>query len=264
MQKLNLLVKALIASTAGLSIFTSMSAAKAINLVPQQEGEIQLTNTLPNSDTNNGVNCLPGVPCIDTTDTNLFPFAYTVTSLAPSDEDFGLSRLFSDSRSTANNFGFGISFTKEDEGTNAEDDDFWFRPVAVDSEGQAIEGGRLEFGIFKFDFLGKTANEVKLSFLDVEDSDFSGVLKVNGEDINPNDFLLPAAGDGEVQNLVLRNVDSFVVQLGNENSSKFPRSGDGVNLQVSVPEPGTIFSMGALAVAGMFGLRKRNKSSNIA
>ena len=264
MRKLHLLVKVLAASSAGLSIFTSMSAAKAINLVPQQEGEIQLTNTLPNSDTDNGLNCLPGVPCIDTTDTNLFPFAYTVTSLAPDDEDFGLSRLFSDTRSTANNFGFGINFTQEDEGTNAENNDFWFRPVAFDSEGQVIEDGRLEFGIFQFDFLGKTANEITLSFLDVEDSPFTGILKVNGEDVNAQDFLLPAAGDGEVQNLVLKNVDSFIVQLGNENSSNFPNTGDGVNLQVSVPEPGTIFSMGALAVAGMFGLRKRNKSSNMA
>ena len=256
MQKLNLLVKALVASTAGLSIFTSMSAAQAINLVPQQEGEIKLSNF--NS-------CLPGVPCIDTSDTNSFPFAYTVTSLAPDDADFGVSRLFSDTRSTANDFGFGINFTQQDEGTNPQTDAFWFRPVAFDSEGNVKENGRLEYGIFEFNF-AQTANEVILSFLDVEDSPFSGILNVNGNSVNAEDFLLPAAGDDEVQNLVLKNVDSFVVQLGNPgaNSQNFPNTGDGVNLQVSVPEPGTIFSMGALAVAGMFGLRKRNKSSKIA
>ena len=254
MQKLNVLVKALAASTAGLSIFASMSAAQAINLVPQQEGEIKLTN----------FNCLPGVPCIDTSDTNSFPFSYTVTSLLPDEESFGVSRLFSDTRSTANNFGFGINFTQQDEGTNPQTDAFWFRPVAFDSEGKVKENGRLEYGIFEFNF-AQTANEVKLSFLDVEDSPFTSILKVNGDD-NFQSIFLPAAGDDEVQNLVLNNVDSFIVQLGNPGaySSNFPNTGDGVNLQVSVPEPGTIFSMGALAVAGMFGLRKRNKSSNIA
>ena len=257
MQKLSLLVKTLVASTAGLSILGSMSAVQAMSLVPTKEGEIL---THPDG-------CLSSTTCIDTTDTvtNSLPFAYSVTSLLPSDNgDLGRSRLFSDTKSTENTWGFGIQFNKEDEGTNPQTDAFWFRPVAFDSKGEAIEEGRLEYGIFEFDFLGKTANEVKLSFLDVEDSPFSGVLSVNGQNVDPTQFLLDAAGDDETQNLVLKNVDSFVVQLGNPNSDKFPGTGDGVNLQVSVPEPGTIFSIGALAVAGMFGVRKRNKSSNIA
>lgn len=257
MQKLSLLVKTLVASTAGLSIFSSMSAAQAMSLVPTTEGEIQLTNF---------GSCLSGVTCIDTTDavTNSLPFAYSVTSLPSSNEGLGISRLFSDTKSTVNNWGLEIKFNKEDEGTNPQTDAYWLRPVAYNSEGKVIENGRLEYGIFEFDFLGKTANEVKLSFLDVEDSSFSGILSVNGQNVDPTKFLLDAAGDDETQNLVLKNVDSFVVQLGNPSSSKFPKTGDGVNLQVSVPEPGTIFSIGALAVAGMFGVRKRNKSSNIA
>ena len=252
MQKLNLLVKALVASTAGLSIFTSMSSAKAINLVPQREGEIKLTN----------LNCIvDAADCIDTTS-----LGYTVTSKLPAnDTNLGLSRLFSDTTSTTNNWGFGINFTQQDEGTNPQNDAFWLRPVSFDNQGQVSENGRLEYGIFEFNF-AQTANEVILSFLDVEDSPFTGILNINGNNVNAQDFLLPAAGDGEVQNLVLNNVDSFIVQLGNPgaNSSNFPNSGDGVNLQVSVPEPGTIFSMGALAVAGMFGLKKRKKSSRIA
>lgn len=251
MQKLNLLVKALVASTAGLSVFTSMSAAKAINLVPQREGEIKLTNT----------NCIVGnADCIDTTS-----LGYTVTSKdLVNDDNYGLSRLFSDTKSTANNWGFGIQFTENDEGTNPLTDAFWLRPVGYDSENNVIENGRLEYGIFEFNF-AKTANEVKLSFLDVEDSPFTSILQINGDN-NSQPIFLPEAGDDEIQNLVLKNVDSFVVQLGNpgEYSRKFPNTGDGVNLQVSVPEPGTLLSIGALAVAGMFGLRKRNNSSNIA
>lgn len=250
MAKLNLLVKALVGSTAVLSVFSYISAAKAINLVPQREGEIKLTNT----------SCIVGnADCIDTTS-----LGYTVTSKDPvSGDNYGLSRLFSDTKSTANNWGFGIQFTKNDEGTNPLTDAFWLRPVGYDSENNVIENGRLEYGVFEFNF-AKTANEVKLSFLDVEESPFTKILQVNGD--GTYQPFIPEAGDDETQNLVLKNVDSFVVQLGNpgEYSSKFPNTGDGVNLQVSVPEPGTLLSIGALAVAGMFGLKKRNNSSNIA
>ncbi|KST64952.1 LEVG family PEP-CTERM protein [Mastigocoleus testarum] len=249
MRKLSLLVKTLVVSTAGLSVLGSMSAAKAMNLVPQREGEIELTN----------MSCIvDNADCINTTS-----LGYTVTSKDPvSNDNYGFSRLFSDKKSTTNTWGLEINFNQTDEGTNPQTDAFWFRPVAYDNNNNVIENGRLEYGVFEFNF-AQTANEVKLSFLDVEESPFTGILQVNG-DSNSQPIFLPAAGDDETQYLVLNNVDSFVVQLGNpgDNSTKFSSTGDGVNLQVSVPEPGTVLSIGALAIAGMFGLRRKHNNSS--
>ncbi len=153
MKNFKKLVKTLAVSTIGLGIATaSISEAQAASLVPNQEGEIQLTN--PDSD----VSCITG-SCIDTT-----PFGYTVKSLDfninandLNDPQFGKSRLFVDDRSTANDYGFGITFKgngTKDAGTNPDKNEYWFRPQAniLDENGNLVpfENGQLEVGLFEF------------------------------------------------------------------------------------------------------------------
>ncbi|MEM9925264.1 MAG: LEVG family PEP-CTERM protein [Cyanobacteria bacterium P01_D01_bin.50] len=250
MKNFKKLVKTLAVSTIGLGIATgTISEAQAASLAPTQEGEIKIDNI------GGCLNPLDPTQCIDTT---TLPFAYEVTSLGY-DNNFDPSRLFADRRDTDNDYGFGIQFIGDDEGTNTESG-IWFRPVAIQG-GVPVEGdGGLEVGQFKFDFLGKIANEVRLDFFDVEDSGFSGILKVNGADVDPEDFLLDGGEDGNTQTLRLENVSSFVVQLGNVNSSQFP-TGDGVNLAVSVPESETSIALSLVAVAGVLTLKRRKKAS---
>lgn len=239
MKKFTVVAKALFLSTLGLGIVGQMPSSAA-SIVPQQEGQIQLTNTPCITSAVNPVNC------IDTTS-----LGYTVTSL-PHNPNFQESLLFSDNSATANKWGMNIEFDKPDIGTNPTANQYVFRPVAVRADGTLPENGQLEVGQFLFDFMGKTINEVKLNFFDVEDSNFTSILLVNG---NPFNQLLPGGANDNIQSVVLKNVQSFQVQLGRP----FNPTGDGVNLQVSVPEPGTTLSMSALAVAGMFGFRQRKK-----
>ncbi|MCX7594881.1 MAG: LEVG family PEP-CTERM protein [Fischerella sp.] len=263
MQKLTVLAKTLVAFTVGLSVASTMSSARAVSLVPQQEGEIKMTN----------FDCLyPSDPnkCIDTNSL----LGYTVTSL-PYDFDgkqpqYGLSRLFVDNRDTSNNWGFGIKFGTQDAGTNTPAGEYWFRPVAYLAEfanqvpttnptatNKPAENGQLEVGKFQFNF-EKTISELTLFFFDTEDGNFTGLK-------NPDDLLL-AGANNNIQSKTLKNVKSFIVQLGKPGpDSKFPKTGDGVALKGTfvvkqVPEPGMVLSLGALAVVGMFGLGQRKKS----
>ncbi|MEM6403469.1 MAG: LEVG family PEP-CTERM protein [Cyanobacteria bacterium P01_A01_bin.45] len=268
MKNIKKLVKTLAAvSTIGLGFATvSVGQAQAVSLVPNQEGEIQLTNP--------DLQCLDPSYCIDTT---TLDFGYSVTSLEYDTDgkgpQFGKSRLFSDDRSTTNDgtdgsfdlTGFGISFYGTDEGTNPAVGTNWFRAVAYEQgETDPFEDGRLEVGRFKFDF-EETANEVRLDYFDVEDAGFSGILEVNGQALSGQqltDMLLPAGPDSNIQTLVLRNVNDLVVQMGNPGpDSVFGSTGDGVSLQVSVPESENVIGLSALAVAGVITLKRRKKAS---
>ncbi|MEM6754839.1 MAG: LEVG family PEP-CTERM protein [Cyanobacteria bacterium P01_C01_bin.38] len=253
-------------STLGLGFATvSVQEAQAVSLVPNQEGEIQLIN--PDSD----VSCITG-NCINTQ-----PLGYTVESLDfninAGDADapqFGLSRLFVDDRSTENDYGFGIKFKgngTKDAGTNPDEDELWFRPQAniLDEDGNLVpfENGQLEVGLFEFVF-ENTINQVKLEFFDVEDNDFTGIIqKVNGEDIvDVEDWLLTGGDDSNTQTRTLTDVKSFVIQLGKPGpDSKFNKTGDGVALQVSVPESENVIGLSALAVAGVLTLKRRKRGS---
>ncbi|MDY6897879.1 MAG: LEVG family PEP-CTERM protein [Cyanobacteriota bacterium] len=269
MRNIKKLVKTLAAvSTIGLGFATvSVQEAQAVSLVPNQEGEIQLTNP--------DLQCLDPSNCIDTT---TLDFGYSVTSLEYDTDgkgpQFGKSRLFSDDRSTTNDgtngtfdlTQFGITFLDTDEGTNPNGETNWFRAVAYEQgETEPFEDGRLEVGRFKFDF-EQTASEVRLDFFDVEDAGFSGILEVNGQELSGQtllDMLLPAGPDSNIQTLVLRNVNDFVVQMGNPGpDSVFGSTGDGVSLQVSVPESENIIGLSALAVAGVISLKRRKRASN--
>jgi len=258
MSKFNLVATTLFTSTLGLSIATGMSAAHASSLVPQKEGEIKLTN----------VGCIvSAADCIDTSS-----LGYTVTS-KPYDFDgkapqYGLSRLFVDNSATANNWGFGISFPQVDAGTNPPENQNWLRPVAYLGKdasslptGTPAEHSNLEVGQFEFHFK-KTVSELKLNFLDVEDKNFSGILSLNGKAINN---LLPAGPNNSIQSLTLKDVNSFVVQLGKTGpDSVFPNTGDGVDLQISkVPEPTNTVGLVAL-IFGILGLRRSKKVTSVA
>jgi hypothetical protein len=258
MQKSTVLAVTLAASTLGFGLAANMPAAHALSLVPQTEGEVKLTN----------IPCiLNAANCIDTQAT----MGYTVTSLAY-DRDgigpqYGLSRLFVDKNSTANNWGFGITFPQQDAGTNPALNQYWFRPVAYRGAnpnsaptGNPAENGQLEVGRYLFN-LGQTVSKLTLDFFDVEDANFSGIVQVNG---TPFSQLVAAGPDGNINSLTLRDVSSFVVQLGKPGpNSVFSRTGDGVRLQATaVPEPTTTLSLAALAVAGMMGLRQRKKASD--
>ena len=258
MKSFNKLVKTIAVSTLGLGIATgSISEAQATSLVPTQEGEIKTTN----------LGCLDAgtINCIDTTDGSQVPFTYAVTSLDfDGDGGFDESRLFADDRNTANPelVPFGITFLGEDEGTNPEMEQMWFRPVAF-KDGEAFEDGRLEVGLFEFDFLGKTASQVKLDFFDVEDDNFTGIIKVNGVQLEGEalqELLLPGGENGNVQSLVLNDVQNFTVQLCIVEKSQFP-SVYGVALAVSVPESENVIGLSGLAVAGVLTLKRRKKAS---
>ncbi len=265
MKKIKKLVKTLAAvSTIGLGFATvSVSEAQAASLVPQTEGEIQLSN--PDSD----ISCITG-NCIDTVGYTVESLEFNINGSDPNAPQFGKSRLFVDDRSTPNDYGFGITFKgngEKDAGTNPDHGKFMFRPVAnvFDADGNLVpfEEGQLEVGLFEF-VLDNTVSEVRLDFFDIEDDEFTGIIqKVNGEDIvDLQNSLLDGGEDSNIQSLVLKDVKSFQVQLGKPGpDSKFSKTGDGVLLQVSVPESENLIGLSALAVAGVLTLKRRKTAS---
>ncbi|MCF2145887.1 LEVG family PEP-CTERM protein [Desmonostoc muscorum LEGE 12446] len=241
MKKFTILATTLAASTISLNFVGGISKAQAASLVPPVEGEIQLTN----------VACLTG-SCIDTT-----AYGYTVTS-QNYNANYQPSLLFSDDSSTLNPeySAFGISFGAPDSGTNTIGGENWFRPVARKIDGTLPEAGQLEVGQFKFEF-ASTISELVLSFFDVEDIGTS-ILSVNG--VGYAGTVTPGS-NANIKKVTLTNVNSLEVKLGNIGG-KFI-TGDGVRLDVNqtVPEPGTTMSLGVLGLAALFGLQKRKKSS---
>jgi hypothetical protein len=254
MRNINL-VAAAILGTIGSYLVGGVSSAQAMNLIPQREGEIK---------TNLG--CVSS-KCIDTQK----ELGYTVTSLGYTDSTgktkYAASRLFSDNGKTANSYAPGINFKTIDEGTNSKSENFWLRPVAVDDKGKPVEDGRLEVGRFKFDF-GRVFSQVQLSLFDVEDTLRTGILEINGKSVKE---LLASAGkadDGSTKFLTLKDVSSFVVQIGYRGADSIwgGKTGDGVYLSgaKAVPEPGSVVGLGALGMVAMFGLRQRKKVSKLA
>lgn len=215
-------------------------SASASTLVPQQEGEVRLLNLAPLD--NSQVVTLPAL-------------IKSVESLANPDTTF--SRLFVDDLTTANNYGGIVQFDAGDVGTVPPG--FWYRPSEV-----AEENGQLEVGTFKFVFTEKLP-ELTVRYFDTETRNTTGVpdffaaaqtdgLLVSG--VNP----VPAGANANIYTQTWENVSYITLKLGND---KEPGTGDGVDFQLeSVPEPGTVLGLGTLAMAGAFGLRKRNKKSD--
>ncbi|MBW4615829.1 MAG: LEVG family PEP-CTERM protein [Desmonostoc vinosum HA7617-LM4] len=239
MKKFTILSTTLAASTLTLSLVGGVSKAKAVSLVPPIEGEIKLTN----------VACVTG-SCIDTA-----PYGYTISSESYN-SNYLPSLLFSDDSATANNWGFGIVFGQPDAGTNTIAGENWFRPVALKKDGSFPENGQLEVGQYKFNF-ATTIAELQLLFFDTEDTGTS-ILSLNG---NPYNSTVAPGDNANMKKVTLTNVNSLELKLGNIGG-KFV-TGDGVRLDINktVPEPGTILSLGAIAVSALFGLQKRKKFS---
>ncbi|MER3494696.1 MAG: PEP-CTERM sorting domain-containing protein [Mastigocladus sp. ERB_26_2] len=133
--------------------------------------------------------------------------------------------------------------------------------------GKPVENGRLEVGRFQLEFNNLLAG-IKINFFDVEDFNYTGILSYTnsqGQNISVPEMLsglLDNKGkiiDGTIQSLTLKDVKSFVVQLGNPGTkygykSIFSSTGDGVGFQLeTVPEPSTLAGLGTLAILGILG-----------
>ncbi|QSJ16975.1 LEVG family PEP-CTERM protein [Nostoc sp. UHCC 0702] len=122
MPKFKVISRLIAASTISIGFLSIASTAHAVNLTPQEEGEIKLTN----------LECLNSISglipkCLDTSSGK---YGYTVTSLN-FDPQFSASRLFADKRNTPNDYSqFGLQFLAQDAGTNTALDIVWLRPVA--------------------------------------------------------------------------------------------------------------------------------------
>jgi hypothetical protein len=228
------------------------STASALSFVPQQEGEI-----------NAGVG-----PSLDANGYIAGDLGFTVESLEFTATKGGeaiatRSRLFVDQAGTSNSYLGGISFRSRDIGTSDTNQSFWFRPVAMITGrgGTVLERGELEVGRFAFNF-NSTLESLTLDFFDVEKRGTS-VLKVNGEAV---DIAIAPGRNNSLQNLVLNNVNTIELMLGNADTGGRYAAGDGVLLQASgqpteeVPEPTTMAGI-ALAGAGLAYARRRKQAT---
>ncbi|MEO1431180.1 MAG: PEP-CTERM sorting domain-containing protein [Cyanobacteria bacterium J06633_8] len=72
-------------------------------------------------------------------------------------------------------------------------------------------------------------------------------------------MFVDAGEDGNTKTVVLNDLSKFTVQLG-EAGGRFG-TGDGVSLQVSVPESENLIGLSALAFAGVITLKRRRRAS---
>jgi len=224
-------------------------AASAINLVPSQEGEINV-----------GVGAsVDSKGYLDTSS-----FGYSIRSLEftarKGNADLTtMSRLFVDQAGTSNRYGSGFSFQGRDIGTSDQNRAFWFRPASTihTSGGGLIENGQLEVGRFLFTFHNPLESLV-LSFFDVEAAGTS-ILSLNGQGFNQ--AIAPGANNSFRQ-VTLNNVSTLELMLGNANTGSRNATGDGVLLQASgqpVPEPASMLGIAA-AGAGIAAARRRKNA----
>ncbi|EDX71383.1 PEP-CTERM putative exosortase interaction domain protein [Coleofasciculus chthonoplastes PCC 7420] len=214
-------------------------SASALSLVPQEEGEVELLN----------IDDLGGLvgPAVTLPD-----LIASVKSLANPDGTF--SRLFVDDLSTANDYGI-VQLQAGDIGTVPPG--FWYRPSEVEEE-----NGQLEVGTFKFMFT-ETLPELTVRYFDTESSNTTGVPDFFADADTDGTLLfgenpVPAGENANIYTQTWENVSFITLKLGKDTAG----TGDGVDFQLeTVPEPGTVLGLGALAMAGAFGLRKRNKKA---
>ncbi len=245
MRKLFIKSMTLGAAMLGLSFLTP--AAKALNFVPQSEGEINV-----------GLGSSLAGSYLDVSSL----FSSIVSEV---DSTTGTrSRLFVDKAGTANNYG-SIFFQTFDTGTSEEQDNFWLRPVAMRNETTPLtENGQLEVGTFTFNF-AQPLEKLLIRWFDTEDVG-TGILSVNG--IALNEFVTPGANKNIFEQM-LTNVNSITLKFGNAQSSVIPSTGDGVLAQfegtpvASVPEPGMTLGLAAIAGGGFLNWSRRKKKATL-
>ncbi|NEQ43222.1 MAG: PEP-CTERM sorting domain-containing protein [Leptolyngbya sp. SIOISBB] len=240
LKKVSCITPILAASAIGLGAIAP--EAQATSLVPQQEGEVNV-----------GLGTCLGSGCSYLT---LDSIIQSVESLEDSSTGTK-SRLFVDQAGTDNTYG-GIQFLSTDIGTSDGSGDFWFRPVAMDQHGTTplVENGQLEVGTFEFTF-SQVLGDLTVNWFDTERSGGTSYTAFDAQGDTIATGTIAAGSNGNVQETTLTNVKSIILNLGERKG----RTGDGVNFQldstVAVPEPGLMMGLGAFALAGGFGLRKR-------
>lgn len=214
-------------------------SASALSLVPQEEGEVDLLNLDP----------------LDLDQVVTLPaLIKSVESLANPDGTF--SRLFVDNLETDNDYGGIVQFVGE---TGTVPEGFWYRPSEVEEE-----NGDLEVGTFRFMFT-ETLPELTVRYFDTESSNTTGVPEFFAEALTDGNLIsgenpVPEGANANIYTQTWEGVSYITLKLGNDTE---PGTGDGVDFQLeTVPEPGTVLGLGTLAMAGAFGLRKRNKKSD--
>jgi hypothetical protein len=225
------------------------TAATAGDFVPQQQGEINV-----------GLGCLDGVAsCLE-----LDPIFASIESLT--DATSGTqSRLFVDYFGAGDEvmtYGSGddtVRFKTKDAGTNSMG--YWLRPSERSVGGGNEETGQLEVGTFRFNF-AQTLAELTIDFFDTESRNSTGVLAINGVDLDNPDYVAQGR-DGNVVSQTFYNISSLDLKLGLDKTSG---TGDGVNFRMSgvpaqdVPEPAA--AVGLLAIAGLGFFRRQRGQAN--
>ncbi|MEM8643031.1 MAG: LEVG family PEP-CTERM protein [Cyanobacteria bacterium P01_G01_bin.54] len=230
----------LLATAATVAAGVYATPALAFDLVPQQEGEIDV-----------------GLGCYDTC-IQLDPIFESIVSLH--DWSTGSkSRLFVDNLATSNTYNAGGSnelyFNKRDAGTNQTG--YVFRPSEynIDSD-YSEETGQLEVGTYTFNF-SRAISELTIDFWDTE-SVGTGIMSLNGERIR--EWIDPGSNNN-LQSRTFYDVTSITLNLGNDTANG---TGDGVNFTLNsahapdaaTPEPFSMIGAGLALGAGAL-LKKR-------
>lgn len=241
LKKFGVVAPMLAASVVGIGAIAP--EAQAGNLVPQQEGEVNV-----------GLGDCLGDVCsyLDLSDSLI----YSIESLVDSSTGTK-SRLFVDKAGTSNHyFNNLIKFRSTDIGTSEETGDYWFRPVAMETNGSGLlENGQLEVGTFTITFK-QILSDLTVNWFDTEKQGTSYAIG-DGDDVD-----VPTGKNNNIYTETFTNVKAITLNLGERTGG----TGDGVNFQVhtSVPEPGLMMGLGAFAVAGGLGLRKRQTDDTAA
>ncbi|MEO1294335.1 MAG: LEVG family PEP-CTERM protein [Cyanobacteria bacterium J06636_16] len=233
-------VVTLTASAAVLSF--TRSVAQAFDLVPRQEGEVALSNKA----------------CLTSDCFSLSPLIESVESLVDSSTGTR-SSLFVDTQDTANDYGV-LKFSTRDVGTSSSEG-YWFRPVAFNEHGTAIEGGRLEVGTFRFTF-AEVLETLTVSWFDAEKrggtSYIAEIMTTHGIASDSDD--VPNGRNGNTFTRQFNSVQSITLNLGGRQGG----TGDGVSFQISterVPEPSLL--MGAAVAAVMGGVARHKQKASV-
>ena len=118
------------------------------------------------------------------------------------------------------------------------------------------ENGQLEVGTFKFNF-AKAIEKLTIAYFDTESNNttgvFGGVLGTDGLLVN-GDNPIPSGSNSNIKYQTWSNVTYITLKLGKDTNG----TGDGVDFQMSVPEPTSMASFALVGIAGGLGaLRKR-------